>query len=93
MTLKGVAHASGKVFIEGNMEGELHANNVVIGKSGQINGTLVADDIDVYGSALKDITATQNLIVHSQAIVSGKVFYRDLQVVKGGVLNAEIHKL
>ena len=93
LILKGVINSTYRININGTVDGEAHAPDVIIGHSGHINGSVIADRINVHGTICNDIKANKELIIHAQAVVNAKVIYRKIQVIKGGRINGEMKKL
>jgi hypothetical protein len=84
VTFKGSIAAPGKAVINGNVTGELIADDLLIGNKGQVTGTVRAREIDVHGELNEDIICKQHLLIHSTGRVSGTLEYHELEIQRGG---------
>ena len=84
VTFKGSITAPGKAVINGNVTGELIADDLLIGNKGQVTGTVRAREIDVHGELNEDIICKEHLLIHSTGKVSGTLEYHELEIQRGG---------
>jgi cytoskeletal protein CcmA (bactofilin family) len=78
--------------IYGVINGEIKAKDVVIGETGQINGHLVADNIEVRGKIQQNIEARSTLLVRSTGHVAGDIVYQSLEIESGGLIDGKLEK-
>jgi len=78
--------------IYGVVNGEIKAKDVVIGETGQVNGHLVADNIEVRGQIQQNIEARATLIVKSTGRVAGDIVYQSLEIESGGLIDGKLEK-
>jgi cytoskeletal protein CcmA (bactofilin family) len=81
---KGTFQVPGRAVINGTIEGELVAKDIVVGPTGRGIGKFTAETGDVRGEILETVITTKSLIVRATGRVSGNVFYRELEIEKGG---------
>lgn len=84
VTFKGSISAPGKAVINGNVSGELTADDLLIGQRGKVTGVVRAREIDVHGELNEDIACRSHLMIHSTGKVSGKLEYREIEIERGG---------
>ena len=92
VAVKGVMKVPGLVVVEGSFDGELTAETVVVGNSGQVTGTVSATLVEVMGRIRHQLTA-QHLVIHATGSVSGEASYSVLEVARGGEIDGKINRL
>jgi cytoskeletal protein CcmA (bactofilin family) len=85
----GVINAEDTVVIDGTVEGEITCERLIIGPTGEAQGSVSVVDADIYGKVGTEITVKQLLIVRSTGRVEGKWGYGEIEVEKGGVLSGQ----
>ncbi|MCG2429996.1 bactofilin family protein [Aequorivita xiaoshiensis] len=88
-TLKGDISSSGFFRIDGSIEGNVNTpSKVVLGKTGEIKGTLSCENADLEGKFEGSLQVTGTLTLRSTALVEGEIVVGKLSVEPGAVLNA-----
>jgi cytoskeletal protein CcmA (bactofilin family) len=82
--IKGVFFVPAKAVINGIIEGDLTAEEVLIGTTGKITGRISAKVIDVRGQINNTIVSEKSLIIRSTGKISGKIHYVEIEIEKGG---------
>jgi cytoskeletal protein CcmA (bactofilin family) len=86
--IEGTVRVSGRVQVDGQIEGSLLAEgHVSVGPSGSIVGEVVADELAIGGRVEGKIHVREHLHVAPQGIARGELRYGSLQVDRGGVLD------
>ncbi len=86
--IEGTIRASGRVQVDGRVEGTLEVDgHVCVGPSGSISGEVIADELAIGGRVQGKANARAHLHVISGGAVEGEVRYGTLQVDRGGVLH------
>ena len=86
--IEGSVRASGRVQIDGCIEGKLEVDgDVSIGPTGAIVGEVIADEIAVGGRVEGKLSARKHLYVAATGSVQGEICYGSLQVERGAVLD------
>jgi cytoskeletal protein CcmA (bactofilin family) len=86
----GTIHAPNKAVINGSFNGELQANQVLIGTDGIVTGTTQANDVEVRGQANEMVDCKNLLTIHSTGSIYGKVIYGSVDIHRGGRINGEM---
>ena len=92
--LKGEFNFSGPTHISCFINGKVSMkdkSDIVIEKSGSIEGELYAHNIIIHGEFKGTINALGNLIVRSSAKVSGKLVAKNICIYPGSTVNMEGH--
>jgi cytoskeletal protein CcmA (bactofilin family) len=72
----------GALSINGNIEAELHSQELVVGKSGTVAGTIAANNVEVWGCVSGTIMGAR-VVLHPSAQVEGDIHAKALQVQDG----------
>jgi len=82
LTVVGNLLSKGEVQIDGEIQGDVHAANIVIGESARITGGLVADEIIVRGTVMGSIRG-KRVVLQSSSKVEGDIFHSQLAIEQG----------
>lgn len=88
--VKGTFVVPSKAVINGVIEGDLTAEEVLIGITGRITGRVSAKVIDVRGQLHNAIISERSLIVRSTGKIAGKVHYSEIEIEKGGEIEGSL---
>ena len=78
------------VQIDGNAEVTMNTDNLVVGSTGDVKGTITSNNIDVSGKLEGKITALGTLTVQELGTVSGSIEYQNMQIKLGGKIRGKI---
>jgi len=82
----GVVTARGSLYVEGQVEGNIHeAQTVVIGRNGRVKGDVCAEHVVVSGSVEGDIVAHVELEINAGGKVMGDVRTAKIIIEEGAV--------
>lgn len=70
--LHGKIEAPGCVHVHGIVDGEVVASEVHVGQSGRIEGSISAQNVDVFGYVGDSVSASKSVSVRSGATVVGQ---------------------
>lgn len=91
-TFDGNIKLAGALHLEGKFKGNIKAGKVTIAKSGNFNGKLEADTLNIFGVAKGEI-ACSDLTLSNNSDVSGKVVYATIVIDAGASITGDlIHK-
>ena len=86
VTVKGVFFIPSKAVVNGIIEGDLTAEEVLIGPTGKITGRISAKVIDVRGQLHNTVVSEKSLIIRS----TGKIHYVEIEIEKGGEIEGTL---
>ena len=92
VVVKGTFTVPSKAIINGVIEGDLTADELLIGPTGKITGRIKAKVIDVRGELHNDIISEKSLIVRSSGKLAGKVHYSEIEIEKGGEIEGVLNQ-
>ena len=86
---------TGGVHIEGEVEGNLKAENVdkgfvVVSESGLVKGEIRGPTVIVYGTVNGDVYATGTIELAAGAKINGSVYYHLLEMATGAEVNGNL---
>ena len=88
--LKGEITDADEVQIDGNADVTVSTDNLIVGSTGNLKGTIQTDNADVWGNADGDLKISGTLTIQEQGSVSGSVEYQSLQIKLGGKIKGDI---
>ena len=82
LSITGNLESKGEVQIEGEIQGDVHAQRIVIGERARITGALIAEEVVVRGSVQGSIRG--NVVTfQSSSRIEGDVFHKSLAIEQG----------
>jgi cytoskeletal protein CcmA (bactofilin family) len=79
----GKMEVPGLLQVYGTVQGEVRARDIHVGSTGRIEGSLVAENLDLKGYAGDKLTVTDRLTVRSSAQVQGTIHYQSIEIEAG----------
>ena len=95
LTIEGQAitiRCKGELEINGNIQAELHSQRLMVGKSGRVEGTISADNVEVWGHVSGTIKGAR-VSLHPGAEVEGDILSRTLSVADGASFEGRSRKV
>ena len=90
VTLKGDITDADEVQIDGTADVTMSADNLIVGSTGNLTGTIQSDNADVWGNVDGDLKISGTLTIQEQGSVSGSVEYQSLQIKLGGKIKGDV---
>ena len=78
------------VQIDGNADVTMNTDNLVVGSTGNLKGTITSNNIDVSGKLKGKIAAIGTLTVQELGTVSGSIQYQNMQIKLGGKISGKM---
>ena len=82
LTITGNITSRGEVQVDGEIQGDIHCQSLVIGEKATISGGVVAEDVIVRGRVLGSVRA-QRITLQSTCHVEGDIFHQTLAIEQG----------
>jgi cytoskeletal protein CcmA (bactofilin family) len=92
VVVKGTFTVPAKAVINGVIEGDLTAEEVLVGPTGKITGRVSAKVLDVRGELHNTIVSEKSLIVRSTGKIAGKIQYVEIEIEKGGEIEGSLNQ-
>ena len=88
--IKGEITDADEAQIDGSADVIINTDNLVVGGTGDLKGTITSHNADVWGNMDGEVKVTGTLTVQEQGSVSGNIEYQNLQIKLGGKIKGEI---
>lgn len=80
----------GRASIFGSLQGELDADEVMVGPNGRVVGLLKARHVELLGEARETVVATERLVVKGTGKVDGQITYGEIEVERGAFVKGTL---
>ena len=88
--LKGEITDANEVQIDGSADITVITDNLNVGSTGNLKGTIQTDNADIWGNVYGDLKISGTLTIQEQGSDSGSVEYRSLQIKLGGKIIGDV---
>ena len=87
----GSIECGGDIRIDGKFKGTLIVKRVlVLGKTGEIDGTVTAQNAYIYGTLIGNLKVEENLLIGEKGHVTGDLVAKNLEINKGAEIQAKV---
>jgi len=90
VTIKGEITNADEAQIDGNADVIINTDNLVVGSTGELKGTITSHNADVWGNIDGEVKISGTLTVQEQGTISGSVEYQNLQIKLGGKIKGDV---
>ena len=91
LKIVGDVETSGVLKIEGTVQGSIRgARQVMVGRSGVVQGDIQAEEVILGGRVVGTVTATERVEIQANSVIEGDVHTRSIVVFEGGLLNGNV---
>ncbi len=80
----------GLAVINGTLQGELQADELLVGPKGSLSGQVRVRTADIHGTTHEILEASEFLCVRGTGRVNGQARYGEIEIEKGGVIRGAI---
>ncbi len=92
LKINGEISGSGLIEIEGAVKGTINGNSVIVREGGIVEGTIIAESLNIKGKFEGNIKA-KNISIEGKATVMGEIEYSSLSVEDGACVDGQFKKL
>jgi len=85
-------HAEGDIEVYGTIEGDIRCQSLVVGSSGNISGSVIADTVEIKGHSASEITAG-HILFRDGSEVHGNIGFTTITVDAGATLDATLTRI
>jgi cytoskeletal protein CcmA (bactofilin family) len=82
ITIMGNLISRGEVQIDGEVQGDLHGTNILVGERARITGSIVADEVVIRGHVMGSVRG-RRVMLQSTSHVEGDIFHSSLAIEQG----------
>jgi len=90
VTVSGKFIVPGRAVINGSLEGDLQADEILVGAQGKLVGNIKVRKADVFGEVHDTLLASEHLIIRSTGRVNGNASYGEIEIERGGLVQGAI---
>lgn len=88
LTVLGNLVSEGSIRVDGEVQGDLHANAVVIGERATVTGGIIANDVVVHGNVMGSIRG-KKVQLQSTSRVEGDIYHSSLGMEQGSLFEGK----
>ena len=88
--IKGEITDADEVQIDGSADVTMNTDNLMIGGTGDLKGTITSHNADVWGKLDGEVKVGGTLTIQEQGQVSGSIEYENLQIKLGGKIKGDV---
>ena len=92
LTLVGNLVSRGEVQIDGEIQGDLQAAQIVIGDGAKVTGGIIAEDVIVRGVVMGSIRG-QRVVLQASSRVEGDIFHNQLAIEQGAYFEGKSRRV
>jgi cytoskeletal protein CcmA (bactofilin family) len=92
LSIKGNLESKGEVQIDGDVEGDVRAQRILVGKHARIAGNLLAEDVVVHGAVAGSIRG-RKVSLQSDSHVEGDIYHRSLAIEQGAYFEGKSRRV
>jgi cytoskeletal protein CcmA (bactofilin family) len=90
VTVTGSFVVPGRAVINGSLQGELQADDLLVGARGKLVGNVKVRKADIYGETHDTLQASEHLLIRSSGRISGKATYGEIEIERGGQVQGSV---
>jgi cytoskeletal protein CcmA (bactofilin family) len=91
ITITGNVKSSGDIQVEGSVEGDIRASQLIVGETATIRGEIVAEDIIVHGRVVGRIRGLK-VRLSASARVEGDVIHKTIAIESGAHFEGSVQR-
>ena len=91
LTIIGNVYTQGKVILDGDIQGDLHCESLVVGENGDIKGGIIANEVTVLGRVFGSIRGNK-VMLQSTSHVEGDIFHQGIGIEMGTVFDGTLKR-
>lgn len=88
--IKGEITDADVVQIDGSADVTMNTDNLIIGGTGDLKGTITSHNADVWGTLDGEVKVGGTLTIQEEGSVSGSIEYENLQIKLGGKIKGDV---
>jgi cytoskeletal protein CcmA (bactofilin family) len=91
VTIRGVVMATDTVVVDGLLEGDIAAENLLVNETGTIRGRIVvARDAEIFGKVFEKLDVKGLLVLRATSRVDGSVSFGTVTIEQGACISGEV---
>ncbi len=90
VSVSGKFIVPGRAVINGSLDGDLQAEELLVGAQGKIVGNVRVRRADVFGEVHDTLLASEHLIIRTSGRVNGNASYGEIEIERGGLVQGAV---
>jgi len=90
VSIKGTLNIPNRAVVNGSIDGEITARELIVGQTGRILGHAKTERADIYGEVNQTFEVSQSLTLRSTGKVVGVLNYAEIEIEKGGLVEGKM---
>lgn len=82
LKIEGLLHSDGEIRIDGQIDGNIRSEMLIIGEHGQINGEVITNEVTVFGRVTGNIRSRKVQLMKSAHVI-GDIYHNILAIETG----------
>lgn len=91
--LNGTLEVPNKAIISGAINGDLKVHSLAVGITGKIEGKIICQIADIAGQVKNDLRVNEFLVLRAGSIISGNIYYKEIEIEKGAKIAGTLSML
>lgn len=91
ITIKGNVLSSGDIQIEGNIEGDVRAQTLIVGETATVKGEVIADEVITHGRVIGRLRGLK-IRLSSSARVEGDIVHKAIAIESGAQFEGSVQR-
>ena len=93
VVLNGTLEVPNKAIVSGAVNGDLKVLSLAVGITGKIEGKVICQIADIAGHVKDDLRVNELLIIRAGSIISGTIYYKEIEIEKGAKIAGRLSML
>ena len=93
VVLNGTLEVPNKAIVSGAINGDLKVHSLAVGITGKIEGKVICQIADIAGHVKDDLRVNELLIIRAGSIISGNIYYKEIEIEKGAKIAGQLSML
>jgi cytoskeletal protein CcmA (bactofilin family) len=89
----GSIYVDARVRLEGSVDGEIRCTTLDITRQGEVRGTIVAEEVTIYGTVLAGTIYARVLILKPGCSVEAEIYHEHLQLEAGSYFDGKSRRV
>lgn len=84
--------SNGQVQVDGEVQGDIHGSQVVIGEAARVTGSIISDEVVIRGTVTGSIRS-RRIILQSESKVEGDLYHKSLAIEQGAYFEGKSRRV
>jgi cytoskeletal protein CcmA (bactofilin family) len=86
VAISGEFSVPGRAVVNGSIVGDLQADELLVGESGKITGSVRVRKADIHGETHEKLSASELLTIRVTGRVNGNISFGGIEIERGGLM-------